>query len=159
MNWDKIGGLVSKSAPIIGGLLGGPAGAAVGSLVASALGTTDQEEIEHIIRTDPTALVKIKKLEMAHKAELEKLALEQTKAFLADKQHARETHKDSVFPALLTAFIMLLVATITIGLSHKGIPAENRDVLNMLVGNITGFASAAVAYWIGAEPRAKNIKR
>ena len=36
--WDKIKELIGDSAPIVGGLLGGPAGAAVGGLLSKALG-------------------------------------------------------------------------------------------------------------------------
>ena len=38
MEWKDVANVVGKAAPILGTLLGGPAGAAVGALVASALG-------------------------------------------------------------------------------------------------------------------------
>ena len=37
MDWKDVAGVVGKAAPILGGILGGPAGAAVGSLVARRL--------------------------------------------------------------------------------------------------------------------------
>ena len=39
MDWKDIAGTVGKAAPLLGTLLGGRAGAAVGSIIASALGT------------------------------------------------------------------------------------------------------------------------
>ena len=41
MEWKDLAADVAKAAPILGGLLGGPAGAAVGGLIASALGTSN----------------------------------------------------------------------------------------------------------------------
>ena len=39
MDWKDIAGTVGKAAPLLGTLLGGPAGGAVGAIIASALGT------------------------------------------------------------------------------------------------------------------------
>ncbi|WP_258292100.1 hypothetical protein, partial [Escherichia marmotae] len=65
MEWKDIAGIVGKAAPIVGGLIGGPAGAAVGGLVASALGTeATPDAISRALETDPQAAVKLKELEV-----------------------------------------------------------------------------------------------
>jgi hypothetical protein len=61
MDWKDIASTVGKAAPILGTLLGGPAGAAVGSIIASALGTgNDPAEVERAIAADPQALLKLR---------------------------------------------------------------------------------------------------
>lgn len=77
MGWDKVKGAVAKVAPVAGTLLGGPAGGAVGGLIASALGVENSPEaVEAAIAQDPDAAVKLKELEQTHQRELERMALE-----------------------------------------------------------------------------------
>ena len=64
--WDKVIELVGGSATVIGGLIGGPAGAAVGGLIGKALGVDSKpESIENALVNNPDALVKIRELELS----------------------------------------------------------------------------------------------
>ncbi|MBV1843356.1 3TM-type holin [Photobacterium ganghwense] len=73
--WDNVKQLIGNTAPLIGSLIGGPAGGAIGSLVASALGVENSPgAIEAELRTNPDALLKLKQLEMAHEVQLRELA-------------------------------------------------------------------------------------
>ena len=64
--WDKIKELIGDSAPIVGGLLGGPAGAAVGGLISKALGVENNASaIEKELINNPDAFLKLKELEMS----------------------------------------------------------------------------------------------
>lgn len=77
MDWKDIGGLVANAAPMLGGLLFGPAGAAGGKILASALGTKDDpEEIAKAIQADPEVMVKIRQIEADNARELTRLTLE-----------------------------------------------------------------------------------
>lgn len=76
MNWSEIGSIVGKAAPVVGTLLGGPAGAAVGALVASALGTSnDPESVSAALYANPDALVKVHELQINAKVQLQQLAV------------------------------------------------------------------------------------
>lgn len=71
--WDSIKDTVGSVAPIAGSLLGGPAGGAVGSLIASALGVDNTPDaVAAAIKADPQAAVKIRQVE----AQLEQTRLE-----------------------------------------------------------------------------------
>ena len=64
--WDKIKELIGDSAPAVGGLLGGPAGAAVGGLISKALGVENNASaIEKELINNPDAFLKLKELEMS----------------------------------------------------------------------------------------------
>jgi len=75
--WDSIKSMVGNSAPLIGTLIGGPAGAAVGGLVANALGVENTPQaIEQSLKTNPDALLKLKQLEFDNQVELKRLAFQ-----------------------------------------------------------------------------------
>lgn len=78
MDWSDLGRTVSGFAPLLGGLVGGPAGAAAGKLIASAFGgdADDPKQLEQLIKADPQAAVKLRELELNNKVELEKLTIE-----------------------------------------------------------------------------------
>lgn len=76
MNWKDLGQTIADSAPLLGTLLGGPPGAAVGSLVAGAFGTkASPDELAEAIKRDPEAALKLRQIELDNKAELQRLTL------------------------------------------------------------------------------------
>lgn len=93
MNWSDVGKFVGGAAPIVGTLLGGPAGAAVGALVASALGTAnDPESVNAELAGNPDALVKLQELQINAKIQFQQIAASVTLASIqADQaQYAAE---------------------------------------------------------------------
>ena len=99
--YDKIKELIGDAAPVVGTLLGGPAGTAVGGLVAKALGVDNTPEaIEEVLKNNPEALVKIKELEASkelailesqykNKVEDNRAAEHEINLVVEDKQNAR----------------------------------------------------------------------
>lgn len=84
MDWKTLAPLVGQAAPILGTLLLGPAGGAVGGLIASALGTgNDPAEIERALATNPEAAVKLKQIEKDRQVELQGLVVQHAGAVLA----------------------------------------------------------------------------
>jgi uncharacterized membrane protein YeaQ/YmgE (transglycosylase-associated protein family) len=71
--WDKIKDVVGSVAPMAGSMLAGPAGGAVGSMLAAALGVSGTPDaVAAAIQSDPMAAVKIRQIE----ADLEQTRLE-----------------------------------------------------------------------------------
>lgn len=95
MDWKDLAQTVGKAAPLVGTLLGGPAGAAVGGLVAAALGTGNSpSEVQQALVTNPDAAVKLKELENQRELRLHELAADQAKAELAAaSQNAGDVNK------------------------------------------------------------------
>lgn len=76
MDWKDIGGMVAKAAPLVGSVLGGPAGGAVGGLLAKALGSDDTPDaVAETLRTDPAALERVRALEIENQQELTRMQL------------------------------------------------------------------------------------
>ncbi len=92
MDWKSIGGIVGKAAPLLGGLLGGPAGAAAGTLVAGVLGVKDTPEaVSEAIKADPQALVKLKEAHLTHKKEMAEISLKEKQMIVDSGSRDLET--------------------------------------------------------------------
>jgi hypothetical protein len=77
LTWQDVAPILGRIAPILGTLIGGPAGAAVGGLVASALGTgADPQEVVTALQTNPDAAVKLKQIEKDRQVELQGLLVQ-----------------------------------------------------------------------------------
>ncbi|AOY11843.1 hypothetical protein BGL48_11875 [Salinivibrio sp. SS3] len=78
--WDNVKKIIGTAAPMIGTLIGGPAGTAVGGMVASALGVENTPDaIEQELKANPEALLKLKQLESEERVRLRELSVEQSK--------------------------------------------------------------------------------
>lgn len=178
--WDNIKELIGTSAPVIGTLLGGPAGGAVGGLISKVLEVDNTPEaIELALMNNPDALLKIKELETSKElailqAELEhkridvgsvidnrKLDNEKDQMFLSDKQSARSRQTDSekatgkVDVALYVIAGVIVVAFFVSILALIFITLDKQsgtyELLLMLFGALTTKFGTVVDYFFGAS--------
>ncbi len=82
MTWREVGATVAGVAPVLGTVLGGPAGGAIGAVVASLFGVkAEPDAVAAAIKADPAAAAKLIDLQQTHERELLRLHLEaETKA-------------------------------------------------------------------------------
>lgn len=169
MNWSDIGNLVGRTAPIVGTLLGGPAGAAVGALVASALNVpNDPDAVNAALAASPDAMVRITELQTNARVQLEQLAVQietvriqaagaQYQAEAADRDSARQLASkqpnDFVRPAL--TFIMLggslfIVVAILMGWAMDAIKDVNAALtVGMVIGTWLTMTKETNGFWFG----------
>lgn len=161
MSWADVGKAVSKVAPILGGVIGGPVGViagAAGALVGSFLGVdADPESITKAL-ADPETLVKLKQLESDERQRLLEWQTSQLNAELENVKSAREREislaqaghgaswATSIVSCIVTIgfFIMLYIVI-------SGGKAELGDAGLMLLGTLaTGFG-AVINYYLGSS--------
>lgn len=95
--WDKVKEFIGSSAPVIGSLLGGPAGGAAGSLVAGWLGVEDDpQKVLERLQTDPKALIEIKRMESEERQQLRQLQYKAAELKTLDKQHQHEQQQETI---------------------------------------------------------------
>lgn len=169
MNWSDIGNIVGRAAPMVGTLLGGPAGAAVGSLVASALGVNnDPDAVNSALANDPEALVKIQELQLNAKVQLQQLAvsLETTRiqadgaqyaAEAADRDSARQLAakqpNDLVRPLLTMVMLggsLFTVVAVLLGWALDAIKDVNAALtVGMVIGSWLTMTKEVMGFWFG----------
>ncbi|WP_025324515.1 hypothetical protein [Deferrisoma camini] len=166
MSWKDIGKAVAKTAPLIGSVLGGPAGGAAGTLIAAAFGVKDEPAaVAQAIQKDPEAALKLRELELRHKERWEELrlkgealALEEKKALLQDKANARSREIELVKAgdrkgAAMTHVVALLVIAGFLGALWALLftDADPGEAGLLLIGQLSTAFGVAVAYYLGSS--------
>jgi hypothetical protein len=96
------------------------------------------------LHADPALVLQFRQAIAGIEAELDK-------AYLADVQHARQSHRDHWMPWALTLTLAAMVALMVAGLFMRGTPPENKEVVYLIAGQLIGAFSTAVAYWLGSS--------
>lgn len=160
MDWKDIGKTIAGAAPLIGSVIGGPAGGAVGTLISKALGCEDKPEaIAEVIKADPEALLKLEALEKSHQVELERLLLEGEQARLADVQSARSREVEiTKSTGKRDVNLYVLAWTVVVGffglmslLCFKALPEDSNGVVFMLFGALTTGFGEVLNYFFGSS--------
>lgn len=169
MNWKDIANTVGGIAGAVAPLLGGPVGLAVsiGSQIAGALGTDNTPEaVAAALQRDPNAALKLQEWAMQEREqirqghlELQRLALDEYKADLSDRQNARQVHKDHWMPSALTITLVSMLAALIAALFYLPIPSENRDLIVYLAGNLLPMVTGSVYYWVSSTKDANNREK
>jgi len=150
MSWKDIGKAVAEYAPLLGGVIGGPAGAGIGGLVASALGVEDNEEsIMKAVKSDPQAAVKLRKIETDHESRLQSIKLESFQAELTDRQNARSENKHSIMPAVIVSVLTVGLIAFIAALMFVDIPTENLGMLRLVFGQYLTAWIGSIYFWTG----------
>jgi hypothetical protein len=154
MNWSDIGKEISKYAPLVGGALGGAAGAGIGTLISSVLGCDDDPKAISNALSDPANIEKIVSLQKSHEVELQKAmiaaSVEHAKIDQADRQDAREEYKNSKMPAFVTFFMFALLLGVGCAMFFVPIPQENKQAVDLLSGAVISWCGSIVHGYFGS---------
>ena len=116
MDWKGVGNAVIKAgAPLLGGALFGPAGAAVGSIIAGKFGVSPDatpEQVMTAIKGDPDAALKLRQIETTHVERLQELENERLRIETADVQSARNVHQHHWMPSAITLLMCAMFGAI-----------------------------------------------
>jgi len=149
MKWSDIADKVAQIAPLAGTLLGGPAGAAVGSLIGKALGVDPTPDAISQVIMNPDSVLKLKELESTERQHLLSMQLQTLQAELGDVQNARQNNKESVMPSIICMSLTVMVAAGAWMLFNQSIPEENREFAYILYGALVAKWGDSIAYFVG----------
>lgn len=166
MDWKNIVSSVGGIAASVAPLLGGPVGMAVsiGSQIAGALGTENTPQaVAAELKSNPDAALKLQQWAHEEKEqirqgniELQRIALDEYKAELSDRQNARVVNKDHWMPATLTLLLFSLFSAVLWALFYGPELGENRDLIVYLVGNLFTLLAGAVGFWVSSTKGSKD---
>ena len=140
---DKTGGAVEK----------------VTGIAREILGTDDPSGIEAAIARDPNAALQFKTALIQAEADARRLEHEAILAQICDVQSARsqtvklaEVRSPIAYGAVMVSAIVLVGFAVMLWLViREEVPANQRDMVTLLLGTLAGMASSVVAYWVGSS--------
>ena len=140
---DKTGGAVEK----------------VTGIAREILGTDDSSGIEAAIARDPNLALQFKTALIQAEADARWLEHEAILAQIRDVQGAREetvrlaeAKSPIAYGAVLVSAIVLVGFAVMLWLViREEVPANQRDMVTLLLGTLAGMASSVVAYWVGSS--------
>lgn len=160
MDWKQVGNTaISVGAPLLGGALFGPAGAAVGSIIAGKFGVSPEstpEQVMAAINGDPDAALKLRQIETTHVERLQELENERLRIETADVQSARSVHQHHWMPSAITMVMCAMFGMIVGALFIWAIPGENKDIVVYMAGQVSGILTSCVTYWVGSTRASAN---
>ena len=160
MDWKEIGRTAaSVGAPLLGGALFGPAGAAVGSIIAAQFGVSPDAtpgQVLTAIKGDPDAALKLRKIETDHVEHLQALENERLRIETADVQSARNVHQHHWMPSAITLLMCAMFGMIIGALFIWAVPGDNKDIVVYITGQVSGILTSCVTYWVGSTRASAN---
>lgn len=158
MDLGGFGKVVAAVAPWIGTALGGPLGGMAVEAASNALGLSDKTEAglkAALSGATPEQMLALKQADLDFQSKMTALGFQQTKDLealaVSDRDSARkmQTSTQSIVPATLTWVIVSGFTSILAMLFLKEVPTGNRDIIVYMVGQLSGFTGAVVAFWFG----------
>lgn len=171
MSLETLGKLVAKAAPLLGGVLAGPAGAVIGSIVAAKFGSdiNDPQDLITRIEADPEAQLKLLEIQSNNEVELQRLyvvmaenslkyACLEKESEYKDRDSARtreatlaRADKRDITPAALAYTLTVGVFAALYYLFTHTVPAENKDLIVSIVSALSTVWIGAMAYYHGSS--------
>ncbi|VVC76020.1 hypothetical protein AQUSIP_13210 [Aquicella siphonis] len=171
MDLKTLGQTVIKyGAPLLGTAIGGPAGTAIGQIVASEFGgdLNAPDDLANKIITDPNARVKLAEIESNQKVQLQNIAMQmakndldaQTQQLQIAAQDTADARKNNVqSKSIMPEIISFLVITGMFGciwlVSMYKQDSVDHDVLYMLFGSVSAAFGSVIQYWLGSSAGSK----
>lgn len=179
MEWKDIADKVARSAPLLGTVLAGPAGGAVGALIATALGTEPvPSAVGLALQADPAAYAKVKEVELGSKVELQRLVVQsegqrlaaeaaQYAAEAADRASARDlaakTPRDLIRPMLAVCMLIgsgLIAMAVVLGWAEN---IMKDATASLTLGTVIGYwfseMKQVMGFYFGMTKEAQTQSR
>lgn len=158
--------IINLGAPLLGSVIGGPAGATIAQILTSEFGgnSNDPEDLLNRIKLDPNAATKLYEIQASNKVQLQQIAMqmadndmrhhtEQLDIAAKDTADARQNNAQtkSLMPEIISFLIMVgFFGCIWVIVAYKQ-DSEDHDVLYMMFGSVSAAFGAVIQYWLGSS--------
>lgn len=169
-DWKKLGKtLASKGLPLLGSLVGGPAGAALnsaGALIGSVIGGNADDPVAMLqaLNAKPELIVELKRVELENEASLQRLAIQQEELYLKDVQNARgrevsltaTTGKRDINLYILAWIVVAGFLGAIVILAFADNPFSNNQAALLLLGSLAAGFGSVLNYFFGSSQGSKE---
>ena len=161
MDWKDI---VKNIAPIIGGTIGGPFGAAGMKFLAGKLlgdeSASEQDLADAVMGASPEQLMLIKKADQEFKVKMRELGFKEEELHIRDRDSARNlAATQGMTPHIILSAIYTIGYLAVLGLFLTGeviIAASIKSEFNMVLGVLTAAQIQIMNFWFGSSSGSKQ---
>lgn len=157
MKWSDVGRMVVSAAPIVGGVLAGPAGAAAGAILAEKLGVPGTAaDVAAALQADATSLLRVKEIESTERTRFAELAAGvETAAIAAEASdrasaRSREAAVHDLTPAILAYSVTIGFFGVMATAIFHGLPTAGGEAILVLLGSLGTAWTAIISYYFGS---------
>ncbi len=151
-------------APLLGTVIAGPAGTAIGQIVAAQFGgdANDPDDLIKRIQSDPDAALKLTAIESSERVELERLSVDKKKAQLLDVEDARANNirntklSDEIIKIYLVVSLSLMVFMCLYALIKGEVTGVEANIISGILGSSFTAVLAMVYFYWGNSVNERN---
>lgn len=162
MKLGKIAKQVLKTvAPTVAKAVGGPFGGLAMTVLQSVFpGEADKQIEQRLAEGSPETLLALKQAESDLAVRMKELGIREDELELENVQGARDLAKTTSvwFQFSLTLIAMIAFGTVlwVLVMNATIIPPENKDIVVILVGQLSGFVAAGYNFFVGSSKGSKE---
>jgi len=156
-DWKKTLGTVAPGiATMLGGPLAGTATNALMSFFGIDAGAVDvDDQIQQAVQAmTPAQMIELKRVENELLVQLKKADIDIFSAEVSDRVSAREQHKISWTPSILTYLLILCAGIIVYFVmtnSLEGVQNADKGLVGTVIGYVFSELKQATGYWLGSS--------
>ena len=149
----KLKSVLGALAPTLGAAVGGPLGGQAGAIISKVLGVPNNPKSIETAMNNITSeqMVALKKAEKDFELQMKQLEVDIYKLETEDIQDAREKFSNDWTPKFLGILSVLgffgYIGLVTIYPQ----PDESDDIVLLVIGSITGIATAVISFYFGSS--------
>jgi len=150
--WGSVKGIIGSVAPMVATAIGGPFGGIAATAIRAALGADTDDQAVEALKSNPDALLKLKLAEVEFNRFMRQADIDEHALIVEDRKDARDMAKvlKSVWPQMsIVIMLTSMIAAVIYGLFFTTPPDGSKDVLYMVLGQLSTAWGASIAFFVG----------
>lgn len=149
--------IIREGAPFLGGLLGGPLGAAAGRIISKVLvgdkDASEEEVTNAFLNASPEDLAKLRSIDADYKIKIEELGVSGYKLEISDRKNAREREKSThgLVPSILAMSLTVGFFGIFLVLIFFSVPTSRESLIDVMMGALGSAWISCITYYFGSS--------
>lgn len=146
--------MIGKVAPSIGAAIGGPFGGVAGKIIQDVLGVKTEQEVYDLLSANPTALLELKKAEIAFEQFMIEADVSLEEIAFKDRDSARQLFSVNIWPqiTLSTVFVCGYFWILYSVMNGSFTPPDHlRETMILLLGVLAAEVPRIMAFWMGSS--------
>lgn len=152
---DTFKEIVSKAAPFIGSIIGGPlggeAGQALAYLITGDKNASQESIVNGLTNASPDQIIELKKLDDQYKEKVLSVQLAEHQLSNEDIDSARKRNiqMNDRMPAYLSIIVLTMFFSILLLFMLYPIQGSSKDIIQILIGSLAIWCGQAMNFYLG----------